>query len=84
MARGFESKAVADQQEEAARRREARASEGLRADAGAERERRRLELQWCDLKQRLDRTQPNPLRTQLEQALAAVDTALAELQGRAT
>jgi hypothetical protein len=81
MARGFESKAVADQQEEAARRTSMR-HEGRRGDAAQERERQRLELLRADLSTRLEQARPAWLRAQLEQALGALDGALAKLRER--
>ena len=78
MARGFESKMVEFQQEEAARGR--RKGETLSADEQARRARRAgLELARARAAADLARATAPAHRTMLEQALAALDAQLAEL-----
>jgi hypothetical protein len=73
MARGFESKSVADQQEAA-----------MNPRPGAERRtdprRRSLELARTDILRRLEGAASGPHRTMLERALADLDTRLSELR----
>jgi hypothetical protein len=72
MARGFDSKAVSDQQEEDQRRREA---QGTQKPLISPR-RRQLELARVDLLRRLEAA-PEPHKERLQQALAALDEELA-------
>jgi hypothetical protein len=68
MARGFDSKSVTDQQEEAERRQQAR---DPRAPASSPR-RRTLELARLDLLRRMDAA-PEGHKSNLQAALAALD-----------
>ncbi len=78
MARGFESKAVADQQESAGqplpdpREREA-------PDPARLAQRRRLELARVDVSRRLAQATAAPHREMLKRALAALDSEIAGL-----
>lgn len=78
MARGFESKAVADQQEAALAGRRAPAAS---ADPNPARtvKRRKLELARADVLQRLQVAQVPAHREMLDRALAALDQELASL-----
>jgi len=71
MARGFESKAVADQQEEAKARRSGREPTPAR--------RRRLELSRADVQRRLATAQAEPHKEMLRRALAALDEEIESL-----
>jgi len=78
MARGFESKSVAAQQELAdeprARSLEDEEAPGVRA------RRRRLELSRADIQHRLESVQAKPHREMLSRALAALDKEIASLR----
>lgn len=78
MARGFESKSVAAQQELAddprPRTPEDEEDPGLRA------RRRRLELSRADIQHRLESAQAKPHREMLSRALAALDKEIAKLR----
>jgi hypothetical protein len=76
MARGFESKSVADQQES---KDWVRVQTGPRGDPGVIARKRRLELSRVDIVRRLEAAKLEPHRKMLEQALAALDQQLAEL-----
>ena len=65
MARGFESKAVADQQE-------AREAKPVRADV-VQPDVKRLQLARADVEQRLRTATSGPHREMLQRALAAID-----------
>jgi hypothetical protein len=83
MARGFESKQVESQQEEAARRRPLPGPE-LSADERARLERRRaLELSRARAQADLSRATAPAHRLMLEQAIAALDSELRTLEARA-
>lgn len=71
MARGFESKAVADQQLEAA-------SPAVHKEP-AEAHRRRLELSRADVQKRLETATADGHREILQRALAALDEEIASL-----
>jgi hypothetical protein len=77
MARGFESKSVADQQESA------RAEAPARDDAGPGpamlARKRRLELSRADVKRRLALARADAHRQMLERALQALDDEIASL-----
>ena len=75
VARGWESKAIESQQDEAERRREA---SGPR-EASATDERRSLELARAPLLQRLRAARTSEQRQAVEDALAALDRRIAEL-----
>jgi methionyl-tRNA formyltransferase len=77
MARGFESKAVADQQEEA--QIPVGDSERPSLDPGLLAKRRQLELSRCDVVRRLSLATAEPHREMLRRALAALDTQIAAL-----
>ena len=70
MARGFESKSVADQQE---------AAQNPRAvgDKGLEPRRRSLELARADIRHRLESAPQGPMREMLQRALSDLDGRLA-------
>ncbi len=72
MARGFESKSVADQQEQASA-----APKASREPVEAHR--RRLELSRVDVQRRLDIAQAKGHREMLERALSALDKEIASL-----
>jgi hypothetical protein len=72
MARGFESKSVADQQEQAA-------SPSPEEAAALLTRRRRLELSRADVERRLESAQAKPHREMLRRALAALDEEIASL-----
>jgi hypothetical protein len=76
MARGFESKSVADQQEA---KDWVRVQTGPRGDPGVIARKRRLELSRVDIVRRLEAAKLEAHRKMLEQALAALDQQLAEL-----
>jgi Flp pilus assembly protein TadD len=78
MARGFESKAVAEQQE-AALDRPAESEEGT-PDPALLARRRRLELARADVRRRLEVAQAEAHRQILERALAAIEEDLASLR----
>jgi hypothetical protein len=78
MARGFESKSVADQQESAHGAIPSRL-EPDGSDPAAKAKRRRLELTRVDIVHQLERARADAHRQMLEQALAALDKELAEL-----
>jgi len=78
MARGFESKSVASQQEE-----EERASPRPRLteeDAARRARRRGLELSHADVERRLAEARAEPHREMLRRALAALDEQIASLE----
>jgi len=77
MARGFESKSVADQQEEAATSKPAR--EPGEVDPHQLARRRRLELSRADVKRRLGAAQAEPHKEILRRALSALDEEIASL-----
>ena len=70
MARGFESKSVADQQEAAQDRWSRSTKEPVSA------RRRRLELARQDVRGRLEKPGPEPYREMLRRTLAALDEEL--------
>jgi hypothetical protein len=76
MARGFESKAVADQQEA---KDWVRVQTGPRAEPGVIARKRRLELSRADILRQLESAKVEAHRKMLEGALAALDQQLAEL-----
>ncbi len=77
MARGFESKSVADQQEQAASpSRKTRKDE----DPAVLSRRRKLELSRKDVERRLEEAQAEPHREMLRRALAALDEDIASLR----
>jgi hypothetical protein len=78
MARGFESKSVADQQEEAENRR-SRSGDEPTPDPAVVLERRRLELARADAQHRLDEATHEPYRTMLQRAIGDLDARLARL-----
>jgi len=78
MARGFESKSVADQQAEAENRRSPRAGEP--ADPAAALRRRRLELARADAQHRLEQASDERYRAMLTKAVADLDKQLDELR----
>lgn len=77
MARGFESKSVADQQAEAEDRRAPR--EGALTDPTLAPRRRRLELARADVRHRLEQTTDERYRAMLEKAVADLDKQIGEL-----
>jgi hypothetical protein len=78
VARGFDSKSVADQQEEAFGRHEADRSAVLEDPAVAKR-RRTLELARVDVARRLAAATVAAHRAMLERSLEAIDAELAQL-----
>lgn len=78
MARGFESKSVADQQEQAQRRSAPRTA-GAEADAVASRLQRKLELSRIDVQRRLETTSSEVHRAGLRQALEEIERQLAAM-----
>jgi hypothetical protein len=78
MARGFESKAVADQQEAAADA-PAAVREGDPPDPALLAHRRRLELSRVDIAHRLETASALPHREMLQRALEALDSQIAAL-----
>jgi len=77
MARGFESKAVADQQEAA--QSSPPPKDSNQADAARLARRRTLELSRADVLQRLESAQVEAHREMLRRALAALDAEIAAL-----
>ena len=77
MARGFESKAVADQQESAQATPPPR--EDAPPDAALLAKRRRLEMSVVDIKRRLGLAHADAHRQMLERALRALDDEIASL-----
>jgi hypothetical protein len=77
MARGFESKSVADQQAEAEDRRRPR--EDAPPDPATALRRRRLELARADARHRLEQATDQRYRTMLEKAVADLDKQIREL-----
>jgi len=77
MARGFESKAVADQQESAQAPRPPR--EDAPPDTAQLARRRRLEMSVVDIKRRLGLAHADAHRQMLERALRALDDEIASL-----
>jgi hypothetical protein len=77
MARGFESKSVADQQADAEDRRASRRD--APADPAASLRRRRLELARADAKHRLDQATDDRYRAMLEKAVADLEKQISEL-----
>jgi hypothetical protein len=78
MARGFESKAVADQQESRSAPRPA--GEPPEIDPARLARRRTLELSRADVMHRLDTAQAKGHRQMLERALAALEAEIAKLK----
>jgi hypothetical protein len=76
MARGFESKSVADQQEA---KDWVRVQTGPRGDPGVLARRRRLELSRSDILRQLESAKVEAHRRMLERALTALDQQLAEM-----
>ena len=76
MARGFESKSVADQQESAQAARRPRRAE---VDPAVQLKRKKLELAKADIRNRMDSARAEGHREMLRRALAAVDKELAGL-----
>jgi hypothetical protein len=77
MARGFESKSVADQQAEAEDRRAPR--EDAPPDPALAPRRRRLELARADVSHRLEQATDERYRAMLEKAVADLDKQIGEL-----
>jgi hypothetical protein len=77
MARGVESKSVADQQERAASPSPKRSPE--EESAALITRRRRLELSKADVQRRLEAAQAKPHREMFRRALAALDEEIASL-----
>ena len=77
MARGFESKSVADQQERAASPSRKHPNE---EDPAVVSRRRKLELSKKDVERRLEAAQAEPHREMLRRALAALDEEIASLR----
>lgn len=77
MARGFESKSVADQQEEEAMPRPA--PESAEPDPAKQAHLRRLELSRADVERRLATAQAEGHKEMLRRALAALDEEIAAL-----
>jgi len=75
MARGFESKSVADQQESALEERRP----GELGDPIVVTKRRRLELARADVQHRLETVRADVHREMLQRALAALDKELGEI-----
>jgi hypothetical protein len=81
MARGFESKSVAGQQEAAeGGLQEPRAPDG--AEPAIKARRKRLELARVDVLGQLERAQADAHKQMLKRALAALDAELASLDGQ--
>jgi hypothetical protein len=78
MARGFESKSVADQQEEAENRRDREVD--ATPDPATTLRRRRLELARADVQHRLDQASDERYRTMLKRAVADLDQQLGALR----
>jgi hypothetical protein len=79
MARGFESKSVADQQAEAESRRARRRDDDSTPDPAVALERRGLQLARADAQHRLDQATDERYRTMLQTAIADLDARLAKL-----
>ena len=79
LARGFESKSVADQQENAQERRSPRREAGDPGDPIAVAKRRGLELARADVLKRMEAAQAEGYRDMLRRALAAIDDELRHL-----
>jgi hypothetical protein len=77
MARGFESKAVADQQESASA--PAPPRDDIGPDPAAIAKKRRLELSRADVKRRLAHARADAHRQILERALRALDDEISSL-----
>jgi hypothetical protein len=77
MARGFESKSVADQQADAEDRGTTRGD--APADPASALRRRRLELARADAQHRLDEATDDRYRAMLEKAVADLDRQIGEL-----
>ena len=77
MARGFESKSVADQQAEAEDRRQPRGA--APSDPATALRRRRLELARADAMHRLDQATDERYRAMLDTAVADLDKQIGEL-----
>ena len=77
MARGFESKSVADQQESAQARQDR--EPGTHVDPMLESRKRRLSLARADVARRLDTASVQAHRQMLQRALRALDDDLASL-----
>ena len=77
MARGFDSKSVADQQEQAAAPRPKGSPTDV--DPGAQARRRRLELSRADVERRLATAQAEGHKEMLRRALSALDEEIASL-----
>jgi hypothetical protein len=78
MARGFESKSVADQQESA--REQTPARDDSAPDPAVLARKRRLELSRADVKRRLTLARVDAHRQMLERALRALDDEIASLR----
>lgn len=78
MARGFESKSVADQQEAAQSKGKRRPADG-EPDPAVALKRRRLELARIDVLHHLAMARAEPHKEMLRRALAALDKDLADL-----
>jgi hypothetical protein len=78
MARGFESKSVADQQENAQAQPPAR--DDVPPDPALLAKKRRLELSRADIKRRLGSARADAHRQMLERALRALDDEIASLR----
>jgi len=79
MARGFESKSVADQQAEAEAESRRAARTGVPSDPAAALRRRRLELARADAQHRLEQASDERYRAMLTQAVADLDKQLNDL-----
>jgi hypothetical protein len=79
MARGFESKSVADQQESAEARREQEQEPGASVDSALTARKQGLALARADIARRLDTASAPAHRQMLERALRALDDDLASL-----
>jgi len=77
MARGFESKSIAHQQEDREQERE-RDREAV-SDAAIATKRRRLELARADILRRIEDARAEPHRVMLRKALASLDADLAKM-----
>ena len=80
MARGFESKSVADQQESAQRKREGGSPEGASTAAATALRRRRLELARADMTNRMNALRTDQQRALLQPALTAIEKELADIK----
>ncbi len=83
MARGFESKAVADQQESAQDRKRGRSRDSKQPDPAVLARRRQLELARADVERRLTAAVAPAHRQMLERALGALLDELAALDAPA-